>query len=121
MIEIIVVVHLIVAIVLILSILVQRSEGGIGMGSGSGGGLMSTRGSANLLTRITAGLATLFICTSLALAFLAGGWNRSSSIADEISATQPLAPSSSETTPSSGATTDSDNLLNSLDSNVPVE
>ncbi len=120
MIQIIVVIHLIVAIALVLSILVQRSEGGIGMGSGSGGGLMSTRGSANLLTRITAGLATIFICISLALAFLAGGWNRTSSIADEISASQPAA-IPTESAPTTGSTTDSDNLLNSLDGDVPVE
>ena len=91
------------------------------MGSGSGGGLMSTRGSANLLTRITAGLATIFICTSLTLAFLAGGWNSRSSIADEIAITQPAPAGSGEATPTTGSTNDANNLLNSLDSSVPVE
>ena len=55
-------------------ILLQRSEGGAlgGLGGGTFGGLMTARGSANLLTRTTAILATCFIPTSVALALLAG-------------------------------------------------
>src|SRR3546814_15553472 len=65
------VVHILLALALIGVILMQRSEGGaLGIGGG-GGGFMSARGQANLLTRATAILATLFICTSIALAFLA--------------------------------------------------
>ena len=54
-------------------ILLQRSEGGAlgGLGGGTFGGLMTARGSANLLTRTTAILATCFIATSVALALLA--------------------------------------------------
>jgi preprotein translocase subunit SecG len=69
------IVHLFLAIALVGVILLQKSEGGAlsGLGGGSGGmgGFMSARGAANLLTRTTAILAGLFICTSLALAVIA--------------------------------------------------
>ena len=54
-------------------ILVQRSEGGgLGVG-GSPAGLMSARGAANFLTRMTTILATLFVVQSIALAAVAVG------------------------------------------------
>jgi preprotein translocase subunit SecG len=52
-------------------VLLQRSEGG-GLGIGSGGGFMTSRGTANVLTRATAILAGLFFVTSLMLSILAG-------------------------------------------------
>jgi preprotein translocase subunit SecG len=64
-----------VTIALIGVILIQRSEGG-GLGIGSSGGMgafMTGRGTANLLTRTTAVLATLFMVLSLALALLNRG------------------------------------------------
>lgn len=65
------VIHVILAAALIGVILIQRSEGGgLGMGR-SDSGLMTARGQANLLTRTTAVLATLFFLTSIALAILA--------------------------------------------------
>src|SRR5690606_13512882 len=52
-------------------ILLQRSEGGgLGIGGGNAGGLMTVRGSANLLTRTTAVLATLFFITAIGLTIL---------------------------------------------------
>ena len=57
------VLQLIVAIFLVAVILMQRSNGGAlsGLGGGDGiGGLISARGKGNILTRITAILATLF-------------------------------------------------------------
>lgn len=60
------------ALALVGVILMQRSEGGGLTGGGSAGGLVSARGAADLLTRTTAILATLFIATSLGLAILAG-------------------------------------------------
>jgi len=62
------VVHAIIAAILVVTILVQRSEGGgLGMG-GSPSGLMSARGAADFLTRATAVLATIFVLMSIALA-----------------------------------------------------
>ncbi|MCZ6465789.1 MAG: preprotein translocase subunit SecG, partial [Alphaproteobacteria bacterium] len=59
----IIVIHLILAIALVGTILLQRSEGGgLGMGGGGGGGMggfMTGRATANLLTRATAVIAAL--------------------------------------------------------------
>ena len=66
-------VHFIVAVAMIGTILLQRSEGGA-LGLGGGGGvssLMSGRGAANALSRSTVILAAIFIATSLALAMVA--------------------------------------------------
>ena len=65
------VLHAIVAAVLVTVILMQRSEGGgLGMG-GSPSGLMSARGAADFLTRMTAITASLFVGLSIVLAVLA--------------------------------------------------
>ncbi len=89
----IIVIHLFLAIALVGVILLQRSEGGgLGMGGGGGmGGFMTGRATANLLTRVTAVLAALFMLTSLTLAILAGGDRESRSILD-----QPPAPAEQE-------------------------
>jgi preprotein translocase subunit SecG len=97
------VIHLFLAMALIGVVLLQRSEGG-GLGIGSSGGMgsfMSVRGTANLLTRMTAILATLFMLTSLALAMLAGHGNKPRSIFDTVPAqTAPATPTAPSTTPS---------------------
>lgn len=68
-------IHLFVTIALIGVVLIQRSEGGgLGIGTSQGmGSFMTGRGTANLLTRTTAILATLFFAMSLALALLNKG------------------------------------------------
>ncbi len=66
-------VHFVVAVAMIITILLQRSEGGA-LGLGGGGGvssLMSGRGAANALSRSTVIFAAIFIATSLALAMVA--------------------------------------------------
>jgi preprotein translocase subunit SecG len=64
-------VYLIIVVALIAVILLQRSEGGgLGMGTAGSNGLMTVRGSANLLTRTTAVLATLFMATAIGLTIL---------------------------------------------------
>ena len=65
------VVHIIVAAALVAVILMQRSEGGGLASSGNPAGLMSARGAADFLTRMTAILATIFVVLSIALAALA--------------------------------------------------
>lgn len=63
-------VYLIIVIAMIAVILLQRSEGGgLGMG-GNSGGLLTVRGSANLLTRTTGILAGLFMATAIGLTIL---------------------------------------------------
>ena len=71
--HVIIVIHLMLVLALIGVVLLQRSEGGgLGIGSSGGGGFMSSRGTANVLTRATAVLAGLFFATSLILSILAG-------------------------------------------------
>lgn len=66
------VVQAIITVALVAVILLQRSEGGgLGIGGGTGGGLVSARGAADLLTRSTTILAIMFIGMSIALAALA--------------------------------------------------
>ncbi len=75
--QIVLVIHLLLALGIVGAVLLQRSEGGGlgigGGGGGGGGGLMDTRSTANFLTRATAVLAGLFFVTSIGLAILAGG------------------------------------------------
>jgi preprotein translocase subunit SecG len=66
-----IVVHLMIVSTMIGVVLLQRSEGG-GLGIGSTGGFLTSRGTANVLTRTTAILAGLFFLTSLGLSILAG-------------------------------------------------
>ena len=71
---ILIVFELVVAVALIISVLLQRSEGGaLGMGGGGSGlgGLFSPRGASDTLTRTTAILAALFFLTCLGLNVLA--------------------------------------------------
>jgi len=60
-------VHLILALLLIGVVLLQRSEGGGLLGGGGGGGVMSGRQAANALTRLTWIFAAAFIATSMSL------------------------------------------------------
>jgi preprotein translocase subunit SecG len=68
--SVLIVVHLMIVVALVVTVLLQRSEGGA-IGIGGGGGFMTGRGQANALTRATAILAALFFATSLGLTFLA--------------------------------------------------
>ncbi len=79
--QIVLVVHIMIAAALVGVILLQRSEGGgLGLGGGTMGGLMTGRGTANLLTRTTAILAACFMGTSILLAILSGNTGRAPSI-----------------------------------------
>jgi preprotein translocase subunit SecG len=62
--------YLLITILMIAIILFQKSESGLGLGGGSMGGMVTTRGVANLMTRATGVLATIFMVLSLALAYL---------------------------------------------------
>lgn len=71
---ILVVFHLFLAIGLIGLILIQHGKGadmGAAFGSGASGTVFGSKGSASFLTRLTAGLATLFFVTSMVLAYFA--------------------------------------------------
>ena len=67
--NIILLIHIILAVILIIVILIQRAEGGaLGIRGGSDG--MTPRGTGDILTRITAIIATMFIITSITLAII---------------------------------------------------
>lgn len=67
--SVLIVIHLMIVVALVVTVLLQRSEGGaLGVG---GSGFMTGRGQANVLTRATAILAALFFATSLGLTILA--------------------------------------------------
>jgi preprotein translocase subunit SecG len=91
----VIVIHLMVVTAMIGVVLLQRSEGG-GLGMGGGGGFMTSRGTANVLTRATAILALVFFLTSLVLSILAGLDRKPRSILQgpAAPATQPAAPGS---------------------------
>jgi preprotein translocase subunit SecG len=76
-------IHLFLALSLIISVLLQRSEGGaLGIGGG-GDGMMTGRAQANMLTRLTAVLAAAFVTTSLLLAIMASQERKPRSIVDQ--------------------------------------
>jgi preprotein translocase subunit SecG len=104
----VIVIHLMLVATLIAMVLLQKSEGG-GLGMGGGGGFMSSRGTANLLSRTTAVLAVGFFLTSLVLSWLASYDRKPSSIitSDPASQSQPAGPATPISPPSSGGILDS--------------
>jgi preprotein translocase subunit SecG len=79
----VILIHLMIVLAMVGLVLIQKSEGGgLGMGGGSGGGFMSSRGTANVLTRATGILAALFFATSLFLSILASFDRKPRSILD---------------------------------------
>jgi len=104
----IIVIHLMIVATLIATVLLQKSEGG-GLGMGGGAGFMSSRGTANLLSRMTAVLAAGFFLTSLFLSWLAGYDRKPSSIigATPASQSQPAGGATPVAPPTSGGLLDS--------------
>jgi preprotein translocase subunit SecG len=77
MIQILLAIHLIICVALIGAILLQRSEGGGALGMGGGpSGVMSGRGAANFMTRVTSVLGGVFFLTSIGLTLMAGQTQR---------------------------------------------
>ena len=83
--NVVLIVHLILALALIGVVLLQRSEGGgLGLGGGGGGGLVSSRGAATALGKVTWGLAIAFIITSLTLTIIAAQKAGGNSVLDRL-------------------------------------
>ncbi|MBL6929540.1 MAG: preprotein translocase subunit SecG [Rhodospirillales bacterium] len=94
MLTVVLVIHILIAIAMVGTVLLQRSEGGaLGMGGGGGGGgmggFMTGRATANILTRATGILAAGFFVTSMTLAIMSGSGREASSIMDSPAATAP--------------------------------
>ena len=77
------IVHLLLALALIGVVLLQRSEGG-GLGIGGGGGVMTGRQAATAMTKVTWGLAVAFLVTSIALTVVAGANASGGSVVDRL-------------------------------------
>ena len=83
-------IHLILALCLIGVVLLQRSEGGgLGMGGGGGGGAMSGRAAATALTKLTWIFAIGFIITSISLTLIAAQNAAGTSVVDQFGGTAP--------------------------------
>ena len=80
----ILVLNIILAILLVIVILLQKSEGGaLGIGA-SQESLISSRSAGNFLTKVTAIIATLFIITSISLTFISQKEISTSSVLEKI-------------------------------------
>ena len=86
--NVILIVHLLLALSLIGVVLLQRSEGG-GLGMGGGGGAMSQRAAATALGKVTWALAIGFIVTSLTLTVIAAQDASGVSVMDRLSGSAP--------------------------------
>ena len=78
------VLNIILAILLVIVILLQKSEGGaLGIGA-SQESFISSRSAGNLLTKATAIIATLFIITSISLTIIAQKEISTSSVLEKV-------------------------------------
>jgi preprotein translocase subunit SecG len=82
--NVVLIVHLILALSLIGTVLLQRSEGGgLGMGGG-GGGATGSRPAPTAMSKFTWILAIAFICTSISLTLISASNSAGSSVADRL-------------------------------------
>ena len=114
--NVVLIIHLLLALALIGVVLMQRSEGGgLGMGGG-GGGAMSGRAAATALGKVTWILAIAFICTAITLTIIAAQKSAGSSVLDRLGDAPVPA---SETAPAGLG--EGDSLLPpSVDDNAPL-
>jgi len=76
--------NIILAILLVIAVLLQKSEGGaLGIGA-SQESFISSRSAGNFLTKATAIIATLFIVTSISLTILSRGEISSTSVLEKV-------------------------------------
>ncbi len=107
--QVILVIHVLIAIGLVGAILLQKKEGGIGgLGGGAGGGLgglMSGRAKADTLSKVTGVLATAFFVTSLALAIIGSrSTDQGPLVPATTGTTAPASAPAEGSVPASGAT-----------------
>lgn len=115
--NVILVIHLILAVCLIGVVLLQRSEGGgLGMGGGGGGGVMSGRQAATALGKLTWAFAIAFLATSITLTVIAAQNSANSSLLDDLGGL----PAATEGAPTDSGLPPVDSLLPPIDGNSPA-
>ena len=112
MVIIITVIHVVVSIGLILVVLLQTGKGaeiGAVFGGGSSSTIFGSSGAGNFLTKLTTGMAVVFMMTSLTLGYFAGQ-KPSASIFDSRTPaveprlpSQPTAPAKEQSAPTTGS------------------
>ncbi len=104
--NVVLIIHLLLALGLIAVVLLQRSEGGgLGMGGG-GGGVMTGRAAATALSKVTWALAVAFIITSITLTIIAAQKSAGTSVIDRLGV-----PAETETDSDTPAVPSGDSLL----------
>ncbi len=88
--NVVLIIHLFLALGLIAVVLMQRSEGG-GLGMGGGGGAMTGRAAATALGKLTWLLAIAFICTAITLTIFAAENAAGSCVVDRLGVIPPAA------------------------------
>ena len=104
--------HVIVSIGLILVVLLQTGKGAeVGaVFGGSSATIFGSSGAGNFLTRLTTGMAIVFMITSLTLGYFAGKkptatiFDNRSTGTEQRAPAQPSAPAQQQTAPASGTT-----------------
>ena len=86
--NVVLIVHLFLALGLIAVVLMQRSEGG-GLGMGGGGGATTGRPAGTALGKLTWILAIAFIITSITLTIIAAQKAAGTSVIDQLGITPP--------------------------------
>lgn len=86
--NVVLIVHLILALGLIGVVLLQRSEGG-GLGIGGGGGANSGRPPATPMSKVTWILGAAFVVTSITLTIVSAQKSAGVSVLDRLSASPP--------------------------------
>ena len=97
--QIILVIHVLLALGMVGLILIQHGKGagaGAGFGSGAAGTVFGARGANTFLYKLTAGMALGFFITSISLAYLATSERNVSDTSQSIMV-QPLADETTET------------------------
>jgi len=117
MLSVVIVIHLMLVLALIGVVLLQKSEGG-GLTS-STSGFLSSRGTANVLSRTTALLAAGFFVTSLALSWIASYEHRPASIINTSGTAAPQAPAPAGGPQPAAPLSTGGGLLNQMEKGFP--
>lgn len=112
--NVVLIIHLFLALGLIAVVLLQRSEGG-GLGMGGGGGGVSGRSAATAMGKLTWILGVGFLITSITLTIIVAQKSAGASVIDRLGITPPAA--SEGLTPTTPA---GDDLLPPADSDAPL-